>query len=161
MSNLTNTVAAISPEALAWCGNYASFALTLAEAFLILAFLVALIETGCALWAKLQAARGVPAVVPRAVAAAVPEVDPVKLLEALKGVLEALKGLPAWVAIFLAGLALLWMAGQKLEICAQTNTSRSSDQATANQTGPHASNLARATGQASNGQAQTETNATH
>ena len=38
-------------------------------------------------------------------------------LTALKGVLEALKGLPAWVAIFLAGLALLWMAGQRPDIC--------------------------------------------
>lgn len=45
-------------------------------------------------------------------------VDPVELLEALKGLLEALKGLPAWIAIFLAGLALLWIAGEKPEACA-------------------------------------------
>jgi hypothetical protein len=40
-----------------------------------------------------------------------------KVLEGLKGVLEALANLPHWVAIFLAGLALLWMAGQRPEVC--------------------------------------------
>lgn len=36
---------------------------------------------------------------------------PSDILNALKGVLEALAKLPLWVAIFLAGGALLWMAG--------------------------------------------------
>ena len=42
-------------------------------------------------------------------------------LTALKGVLEALVNLPAWVAIFLAGFALLWMA-QDPGKCAASNT---------------------------------------
>ena len=40
-----------------------------------------------------------------------------KVLDSLKGVLEALAKLPHWVAIFLAGLALLWMAGQRPAVC--------------------------------------------
>ena len=40
-----------------------------------------------------------------------------KFLEALKGVLEALAALPAWIAIYLAGLALLWIAGHHSGIC--------------------------------------------
>lgn len=104
----TNTPANSIGEAAAWCATYADFSLTLAYAFLILAFLVALVETTLALWVKLQAARKGPDVTEAAVADRKLAVDPVKLLEALKGLLEALKGLPAWVAIFLAGLALLW-----------------------------------------------------
>ena len=46
-----------------------------------------------------------------------------KILESLKGVLEALAKLPHWVAIFLAGLALLWMAGQRPGICAPPQAS--------------------------------------
>jgi hypothetical protein len=40
-----------------------------------------------------------------------------KFLDALKGVLEALAALPAWIAIYLAGLALLWIAGHHAGIC--------------------------------------------
>lgn len=36
--------------------------------------------------------------------------DASTFLEALKGVLEALSKLPAWIAIYLAGYALLWLA---------------------------------------------------
>ena len=40
-----------------------------------------------------------------------------KFLEALKGVLETLATLPAWIAIYLAGLALLWIAGRHSGLC--------------------------------------------
>ena len=40
-----------------------------------------------------------------------------KFLDALKGVLEALAALPAWIAIYLAGIALLWIAGHPASIC--------------------------------------------
>jgi hypothetical protein len=40
-----------------------------------------------------------------------------KFLDSLKGVLEALAALPAWIAIYLAGLALLWIAGHHSGIC--------------------------------------------
>ncbi|HET9638677.1 MAG TPA: hypothetical protein VFP12_05685 [Allosphingosinicella sp.] len=113
--NTISNAAAIPPEVAAWCANYAGFTLTLAKAFLVLALLVALVETALALWTKLQAVRKAPAVAERSLAESA--VDPVKLLDALKGVLEALKGLPAWIAIFLAGLALLWIAGQEPKAC--------------------------------------------
>ncbi|MEA3064234.1 MAG: hypothetical protein QOJ27_669 [Sphingomonadales bacterium] len=116
MNTSSNTVASLPPEVALWCANYAGFALTLAKGFLILAFLVALVETALALWAKLQAAKKGPQVAQTAMAESA--VDPVKLLEALKALLETLKGLPAWVAIFLAGLALLWIAGEKPKACA-------------------------------------------
>lgn len=151
MNNMSNS-AAIPPEVTAWCTNYAEFALWLAKGFLLLAFAVAIAETALALWAKWKAAQQGPVVVETAAAAALPAVDPVKLLEALKALLETLKGLPAWIAIFLAGLALLWMAGQKPELCAPPGS-------TASRPGSNAQNPARPTGQASNVQTPAETNA--
>ena len=44
--------------------------------------------------------------------------DAVKALDALKGLLETIKGLPAWIPVFVAGLALVWLAGQRPEACA-------------------------------------------
>jgi hypothetical protein len=136
MNSVSNAAATTPSEAAHCCANYAGFALTLGEAFLILALLVALVETALALWAKLQAARKGPEVAQKGIAN--PAVDPVKLLEALKAVLDALKGLPSWIAIFLAGLALLWMAGQRPKNCASggsvpaPNGATSNQQATAN-----------------------------
>jgi hypothetical protein len=43
--------------------------------------------------------------------------DWAKLLEALTKLLLALKDLPAWVAIFLAGLALLWSSTSVSHLC--------------------------------------------
>jgi hypothetical protein len=122
MNSVSNTAATIPSEAADCYANYAGFALTLGEAFLILALLVALVETALALWAKLQAARKGPEAVQKGIAN--PAVDPVKLLEALKAILDALKGLPSWIAIFLAGLALLWMVGQEPKACSTTNASK-------------------------------------
>jgi hypothetical protein len=40
--------------------------------------------------------------------AAVP-VDPVKLIDSIKNLIDALTRAPAWIALFLAALALLWV----------------------------------------------------
>ena len=37
--------------------------------------------------------------------------DPGKLVDALKGLIEALAKAPAWIALFIGGIFLLWMAG--------------------------------------------------
>lgn len=128
MNTLTNVSGAVTCGTAAACVNYADFALALAKAFLILAFLVALLETGLALWGKLEAARKGPEVARNGIAA--PDVDPVKFLEALKALLEILKGLPAWIALFLAGIALLWFAGGNANTRAAgapSNTQRTSN----------------------------------
>lgn len=102
-----------------WCSNYADFALSLAQWFIYLAFAVALVETGLLLWAKVRALLKEPEAADskQAESLRAAGVDPVKLLDALKGLLETLKGLPAWIGIFLAGLALLWIAGREPEGC--------------------------------------------
>jgi hypothetical protein len=43
-------------------------------------------------------------------------------LEGLAKVLNALKELPAWVALFLAGLALIWTASAAPKLCPCPNT---------------------------------------
>jgi hypothetical protein len=85
-----------------------------ASLFIVLAFAVAAAETFLVLWAKWTAmhpksdrysefAGGADGVA--------------KVLEALAKVLGALKDLPAWVAILLAGLALAWTATSAPHLC--------------------------------------------
>jgi hypothetical protein len=151
--NTVTATAALPPQVAAWCADYAGFALFLAEAFLVLALVVAVVETGIALWAKFVATRPGPVADRMAANAALPPVDPIKLIEALKALLETLKGLPAWIAIFLAGLALLWMAGQTPDICTPPGPSQASQ--------PRApANSGRQTGSAGNTQAAAQSNAT-
>jgi hypothetical protein len=114
MNTTSNAAAATSSQVTDLCVHYAGFVLTLAKVFLILALLVALIETALLLWAKWEA-RKAPVVAEKALVAAA--IDPIGLINAVKALLEALKGLPAWIAIFLAGLALLWLAATKPEAC--------------------------------------------
>jgi len=149
-ANAAAIAAPVPPPVATWCADYAGFALFLAEAFLVLALAVAVVETALALWAKLVVLRQGPATA--RVAAKAAAVDPIKLVDALKGLLETLKGMPAWVTIFLAGLALLWMAGQTPEICAPELSTRSSTTRTT-------AAPARQTGPATNSQAPAETNA--
>jgi hypothetical protein len=85
-----------------------------ASLFIVIAFVVALVETGFALWAKLQALRSAGKT-ERQIAGGGEALGPV--LEALAKVLAALKDLPAWVAIFLAGLALAWTAISAPGLC--------------------------------------------
>jgi hypothetical protein len=112
-------VAAVAPAIGEWCDTYGAHALILAKVFIALALILALVETVITLWAKIEAARQGPAsaATPAAKGLAAANVDPVKLIEALKNLLESLKALPAWIAIFLAGLALWWIAGQQPEAC--------------------------------------------
>jgi hypothetical protein len=82
------------------------------------ALIAAILETVLLVWGKIKALRAKPPADPAGDRkGTTASVDPVRLLDALKGLLETLKGLPAWVAIFLAGLVLLWMAMQRPEMC--------------------------------------------
>lgn len=115
MNTSSNTASTISREVVAWCADYGNFALDLAKWFLILALAVALIETALLLWGKIKALLAKPQ--DAGADKIADSVDPVTLIKALKDLLETLKGLPAWVAIFLAGLALLWIAGEQPAAC--------------------------------------------
>ena len=97
-----------------FCNRSAELAANLAPLFLLLSFLVAVIETGLALWAKyLKLKQPVPSLTELT-----GDLDKLaKLIEALKGLLVALKDLPAWIALFLAGLALVWTSGQLANLC--------------------------------------------
>ena len=83
--------------------------------FLALSFIVAAAETGIALAAKRKALEaGTKA--PTDLASA--DLDGLaKAIEALKGLLLALKDLPAWIALFLAALALVWTATSAPHLC--------------------------------------------
>ena len=86
-----------------------------ASLFIILAFVVAVVETALVLWAKWTALHPKSKRYAELAAGA----DGVaKVLEALARVLGALKDLPAWVAILLAGLALAWTAIAAPGLCA-------------------------------------------
>lgn len=113
-NNLSAPIQAVVPAG--WCDSYANVALTIASIFLVVALIAAIVETGLALYIRLlgtkqgaQAQREAALVTDPAILE--------RLLNALKGLLETLKGLPAWIAIFLAGLALLWLAGQRPDLC--------------------------------------------
>ena len=89
-------------------GNFAGL-------FLLLAAVAALLETGLLVttaWRALKEAR-----IPKAEISATDAEGAAKVLEALKGVLLALKGLPAWISLFLAGLALVWTAAAAPKLC--------------------------------------------
>jgi hypothetical protein len=88
----------------------------LAVLFLGVALIIVLAETGIALQAKRKALATAPEERPKLTDSASME-SLAKLLEALKGLLLALKDLPAWFAIFLAGLALVWTATSAPNLC--------------------------------------------
>ena len=98
----------MNPE---FCQNLAEFAFRLGRLFVWLALLAAITHVIVYSIVELRKSRTKPA------AQTIAPVGIDKILEALKGVLTALASLPHWVAIFLAGLALLWMAGQRPEVC--------------------------------------------
>jgi hypothetical protein len=82
--------------------------------FLWAALLFAIAETTLSLWVKWMAARHSPP--PPSRTAADPDAW-AKFLDALTKLLLALKDLPAWIAILLGGLALLWSAGSVPHVC--------------------------------------------
>lgn len=87
--------------------DIASIALAWGHWFIVLAFVAAVVLT-----------------VASAIAAFRPPSEKTKVvgdkdwLDSLKGVLEALAKLPNWVAVLLAGLALLWIARDSAATCA-------------------------------------------
>lgn len=104
----------------AWCNTYGWVTLGLGILFLVGALAAAWIETIALIKAKREAAeeaKRVAADKAERTEPALDAADPVELLEALQGVLEAIKGLPAWIALFLAGLALLWLGSDLPTTC--------------------------------------------
>jgi hypothetical protein len=116
------------PDLLSCWTHYSGFAHELSEWFLVFALVVALIETALLMAGKIKALLAKPQAAPPADEKdlASTAVDPIKLVEALKGLLETLKGLPAWIAIFLAGLGLLFVAGYQPEACKPPPPSKAS-----------------------------------
>ena len=90
-----------------WCDYYGAFLFVVGAVLIVASGIAALLEIASALRTKRMAADITETTV----------ADSVKALEAFKGVLEAIKGLPPWIPIFLAGLALVWLAGQRPEAC--------------------------------------------
>ena len=90
-----------------WCDYYGAFLFVVGAVLIVAAGIAALLEIAQALRTRRAAVDITESTV----------ADSVKALEAFKGVLEAIKGLPAWIPIFLAGLALVWLAGQRPEAC--------------------------------------------
>ncbi|HEV2746272.1 MAG TPA: hypothetical protein VGW34_03115 [Allosphingosinicella sp.] len=148
------SAAAVPPEILAWCWKYGDFALNLAQLFLYLALVMALIETGLLLAAKLRALLAKPAPPTSDSQTKSAPLDPVKLIEAVRALLETLKGLPAWVAIFLAGLALLWIAGEQPDACPARGDARLAGARSDGSGGNSATTAGRPAGPPGNSQAQ-------
>ena len=87
----------------------------LTNLFLWVALITAAIETAMTLWIKWETWKKPPSLKSDRVIAN--PGDWAKLLEALTKLLQALKDLPAWVAIFLAALALLWSTTSVSGLC--------------------------------------------
>ena len=100
-----------------WCNIYGGFLFSLGAALLIVAAAAAVIEAFVVARARIEAARQARTKAQESAALAVDGVDPVKFFEALKGLLVALKDLPTWIALFGAGLALVFLAGQRVPAC--------------------------------------------
>ena len=115
---MTNALASIvllsPPPAANACKDLLTFGYDWGRAFIIASFLFAVIGTAAgiflALWKAWKGSGGSEKLSADQEAWA-------KFLDALKGVLQALAALPAWIAIYLAGLALLWIAGHPASIC--------------------------------------------
>ena len=103
ISAIANGSADVPPKVLTLCDNIAKFAYDWGSAFIIVSLFVAVglaIVEGIVRLRKPAGDAGIAA-----------DADGLtKTLDALKGVLEALAKLPVWVAMFLAGFALLWLA---------------------------------------------------
>jgi len=126
-----NAVSALSPE-VEWCDRYRELGLSFAHWFLLLALLLAIVEGVAVAWAKIQAARQAPAAPRAGGPEAVSAADAASFLDALKGLLEALKGLPAWFAVFLAGAALYWLSSVQPDACSASPPAQRPSNATGN-----------------------------
>ena len=100
-----------------WCDDYGGFLFVLGAILLVLAGIAAVVEIALRLKARMDVVRRAPTSEESLTKMRAENIDPVQLSEALARVLEAIKGLPGWIALFLAGLALVWFAGQRIEAC--------------------------------------------
>jgi hypothetical protein len=89
------------------CKDLAQTLVFLAEAFLWAALIVALLGAIADIAVKLWALLHKPASSDKANLVA----DPGAFITALKGLIDSLANAPAWIAMFLGGVALIWAAG--------------------------------------------------
>lgn len=95
-------------------GSLCNWVSGLAGLFLLSALIVALAETALLLFLKWQSLQQQP----KAGFAGAESLEGLaKVIDAFKGLLLALKDLPAWIALFLAGLALVWTASSAPHLC--------------------------------------------
>ena len=100
-----------------WCDMYGDFLFTLGAALLLVSAVAAAVETFIVTQTRIQAARQAQSGAQSVRTMVADGIDPVKFLEALKGFLQALKDLPTWIALFGAGVALVFVAGVKPGVC--------------------------------------------
>ena len=123
MQNEISAIANMPPETLALCQQIAQSAFWWGRAFIGLSIIGAILQIIVAFVVGLRRNDDKPK--PESVT------DPAALLNALKGVLEALASLPVWVAIYLAGLALFWVAMEAPKSCKPKDSDHSHSQAPA------------------------------
>jgi len=105
-----------------FCGLHISIVLVIAEILLGAALLLALVG---AVMALIVRGKGEPSTQENAPDAS--QVAPI--IDALKGLIEALGKAPAWFALFLAGLFLFWMATQAYaDLCRPTAANPAANQ---------------------------------
>jgi len=135
MVNNSSSTSSPQPWVADFCAAYGPTILSLAKLFiwggLIFALIAALAEATASFKASGQSSA-------RAEAAGLPAI-----VEALKGLLQALAGAKVWLAMTIVGVLLLWMAGHSVPaVCVPTQTAglqnQSPRQATGNVTGPPA-----------------------
>lgn len=104
----------------AWCITYERLLFVLVIVFLVGATLAAILETWLTLKAKMKAGAA-DAKTAGALNAELTPAEITKLLDSVRALLETLKGLPAWVMLFLAGLSLTWLTADTPKRCLSSN----------------------------------------
>jgi hypothetical protein len=119
MSQQQTEILAFCAEALVQTLRFNLTLFSLAKWAFILALVLAVISTALDLWVKWQAARAggaADAITTKGIAPVTPD-----LLKALTTFLESLAKLPVWFALFLAGMALVWLTTVNIpSVCVPT-----------------------------------------